>query len=86
VLALKAPFAGAPQIVFEIDRRLPGLLFTENPALAIVDTAGGGRGGGGGGGGARGGAGRTPQPALLVDLEHPKDPPKPLWTRRAGSR
>jgi len=86
VLALKAPFAGEPQIIFEIDRRMPGLLFTENPALAIIDTAGGGRGGGGGGGGARGGAGRTPQPALLVNLDHPKDPPKTLWTRRPGSR
>jgi len=88
VLALKAPFTGDPQVIFEIDRRLPGFPVTENPDLAIIDGGCGGRGGfgGGGGGGARGGDGRTPQPALLVDLEHPKDPPKPLWTRSAGSR
>jgi len=83
VMSQKAPFNGQPEVLFEIDRRLPGLLFTENPHLAIID-AGGGRGGagGGGGGGARGG--RTPQPALLVDLEHPKDAPKPLWMRGGG--
>ena len=87
VLTLKAPFNGTPQVIFEIDRRIPGLLFTDNASLAIIDSGGGGRGGagGGGGGGARGGA-RNPQPALLVDLTHPKDPPKPLWTRTTGTR
>jgi dipeptidyl aminopeptidase/acylaminoacyl peptidase len=87
VLTLKAPFNGEPQVIFEIDRRLPGLLFTENPSLAIIDSGGGGRGGAGGGGGgaARGGA-RNPQPALLINLDHPKDAPKPLWTRTTGTR
>jgi dipeptidyl aminopeptidase/acylaminoacyl peptidase len=86
VLTLKAPFDGTPQVLFEIDRRLNGLLFTENPTLAIIDS-GGGRGGagGGGGGGARGGA-RNPTPALLVDLAHPKEAPKPLWSRISGTR
>ena len=86
VLAIKAPFAGDPQPIFEIDRRLPGLMFTENGHTAIIDAGGGGRGGAGGGGGGRGAGGRGPQPALLVDLDHPKDPPKPLWSRSAGSR
>jgi dipeptidyl aminopeptidase/acylaminoacyl peptidase len=86
VMALKAPFDGTPAVIYEIDKRLTGLLFTEKPSLAIIDS-GGGRGGagGGGGGGARGGA-RNPQPALLIDLDHPKDAPKPLWTRTTGTR
>jgi dipeptidyl aminopeptidase/acylaminoacyl peptidase len=84
VMVLKAPFAGDPAVLFEIDRRLPGLMFTENGHTAIID-AGGGRGGAGGGGGGRG-AGRGPQTALLVDLDHPKDAPKPLWSRSASSR
>ncbi len=85
-MALKAPFDGTPAVIYEIDKRLTGLLFTEKPSLAIIDS-GGGRGGagGGGGGGARGGA-RNPQPALLIDLDHPKDAPKPLWTRTTGTR
>ena len=88
VVALKAPFAGSPETIFEIDRRLPGLLFTEKGNLAIIDTGGGrgGRGGAGGGVGAPAGSGRTPQPALLVDLDHPKDAPKPLWARAPNSR
>ena len=84
IVAIKAPFAGDPQSIFEIDRRLPGLMFTENGHLAIID-AGGGRGGAGRGAAGAGG-GRTPQVALLVDLDHPKDAPKPLWSRSAGSR
>jgi dipeptidyl aminopeptidase/acylaminoacyl peptidase len=84
VLTLKAPFNGTPAVIFEIDKRINGLLFTENPSLAIIDSGGGGGRGGGGGGGARGGA-RNPQPALLINFDHPKDPPKPLWTRTTGT-
>jgi len=86
VLALKAPFTGDPKVIFEIDRRLPGLLFTEKTSLAIIDAGGGGRGGAGGGLAGRAGAGRTPQQALLVDLDHPQDAPKPLWSRTPTSR
>jgi dipeptidyl aminopeptidase/acylaminoacyl peptidase len=86
VLTLKAPFNGTPQVLFELDRRLPGLMFTENPSLAIVDSGGGGRGGAGGGAATGRGGARNPTPALLVDLAHPKDAPKPLWTRTSGTR
>ena len=86
VMELKAPFSGEPTVIFEIDRRLPGLLFTEKHNLAIVDAGGGGRGGAGGGAFGGFGGGRTPQVALLVDLDHPKDAPKPLWSRTPGNR
>ncbi len=88
VMALKAPFAGSPQVIFEADRRLTGLQFTENLHTAILGGGGGGggRGGGGGGGGGRGagrggGAGST---AYLIDFADPKAPPKPLWSRGGG--
>lgn len=84
VMALKAPFTGQPSVIFEIDRRLPGLLFTEKANLAIIDS-GGGRGGAGGGFGAAG-SGRTPQAALLVDLDNPKAEPKKLWSRTPNNR
>jgi dipeptidyl aminopeptidase/acylaminoacyl peptidase len=87
VLALKAPFSGQPEVIFEMERRIPALTFTENGHWAVIDS-GGGRGGAFGGGAPAGGrgSGRTPQPALLVDLDHPKDAPKQLWSRSASNR
>jgi dipeptidyl aminopeptidase/acylaminoacyl peptidase len=79
VVALKAPFTGEPKIIFEADRRLNGLQFTENLHTAILDAGGGG--GRGGGGGGRGGGGRAVTTAYLIDFADPKAPPKPLWSR-----
>ena len=83
VFAQKAPFNSAASVIFEMDKRLPGLLFTQKANLAIID-AGGGRGGAGGG--APGANGRTPQAALLIDFDHPRAEPKKLWTRTPNSR
>jgi dipeptidyl aminopeptidase/acylaminoacyl peptidase len=86
VMALKAPFAGSPQAIFEADRRLNGIQFTENLHTAIIDGGGGGgRGGGGGGGGGRGG-GNAATTAYLIDFANPKEPPKPLWSRGGANR
>ena len=79
VMALKAPFTGDPKPIFEADRSLAGIQFTENLHTAIIGGGGGGRGGGGGGGG-RGG-GRNPTTAYLIDFANPTAAAKPLWTR-----
>src|SRR5580658_11010630 len=65
IMALKAPFNGTGQKIYEADTSLEGFAFTENLHTAIVDGGGGGRGGGGGGG--RGGAGRATT-AYLIDF------------------
>ncbi len=41
-MGLKAPFAGSPQVIFEADRRLTGLQFTENLHTAILGGGGDG--------------------------------------------
>jgi dipeptidyl aminopeptidase/acylaminoacyl peptidase len=80
IMVLRAPFAGEAQVFFEADRRLNGIQFTENLHTAIIDGGGGGGRGGRGGGGR--GAGRGPvTTAYLIDFAHPKEPPKPLWSR-----
>ncbi len=84
MMALKAPFAGDPQVIFEADRRLNNIQFTENLHTAILDGGGGG-GRGGGGGGGRGG-GQTATTAYLIDFANPKEAPKPLWTRGGANR
>ena len=88
VMALKAPFAGPPAAIFEADRRLNGIQFTENLHTAIIDGGGGGgRGGGaGGGGGGRGGGGNAVTTAYLIDFANPKEPPKALWSRGGPDR
>ena len=87
VMALKAPYAGSAQVIFEADRRLNGIQFTENLHTAIIDGGGGGgRGGGGGGGGGGRGGGQAATTAYLIDFANPKDPPKPLWTRGGPDR
>ncbi len=83
VMALKAPFAGDPQVIFEADRRLNNIQFTENLHTAILD--GGGGGGRGGGGGGRGAA-QAETTAYLIDFAHPTEAPKPLWTRGGKDR
>jgi dipeptidyl aminopeptidase/acylaminoacyl peptidase len=77
IMALKAPFTGTGQLIYEADQRLEGFTFTENLHTAITGTGFGGRGGGGGFGGR--GAGRA-QTSYLIDFANPKEPPKPLWT------
>jgi dipeptidyl aminopeptidase/acylaminoacyl peptidase len=77
ILAMKPPFTGGEQTIYEADQRLEGFTFTENLHTAIIGAGGGGRGGGGGGGGR--GAGRA-QTAYLIDFANPKEAPKPLWT------
>jgi dipeptidyl aminopeptidase/acylaminoacyl peptidase len=79
VMALKAPFAGEPRQIFQADRSLAGIQFTENLHTAILGGGGGGRGGGGAGGGR--GAGRAATTAYLIDFADPTAAPKPLWTR-----
>jgi dipeptidyl aminopeptidase/acylaminoacyl peptidase len=77
ILALKAPFDGTGQVIYEADQRLEGFQFTENLHTAIIGASpAGGRGGGGAGGR---GAGRA-QTAYLIDFSNPKEPPKALWT------
>ena len=78
ILAVKAPFTGPGEPIFEADQRLEGFTFTENLHTAIIG-AGGAGGRGGGGGGAGRGAGRA-QTAYLIDFANPKEAPKPLWT------
>jgi dipeptidyl aminopeptidase/acylaminoacyl peptidase len=85
VMALKAPFSSEPQVIFEADRQLNNIQFTENLHTALIDAGGGGGRGGGGGGGARGG-GRNATTAYLIDFSNPKEPPKPLWTRGGTDR
>ena len=77
IMAMKPPFTGGEQPIYEADQRLEGFTFTENLHTAIIGAGGGGRGGGGGGAGR--GAGRA-QTAYLIDFANPKEPPKPLWT------
>jgi dipeptidyl aminopeptidase/acylaminoacyl peptidase len=88
VMALKAPFAGPPAVIFEADRRLNGIQFTENLHTAIIDGGGGGGrgGGGGGGGGGRGGGGNAVTTAYLIDFANPKAEPKALWSRGGPDR
>jgi dipeptidyl aminopeptidase/acylaminoacyl peptidase len=85
VMALKAPFSGEPQVIFEADRQLNGIQFTENLHTALIDAGGGNGGRGGGGGGARGN-GRNATTAYLIDFSNPKEPPKPLWSRGGTDR
>ncbi len=82
-MVLKTPFAGEPQVIFEADRQLNNIQFTENLHTAILDAGGGG--GRGGGGGGRGGA-QAATTAYLIDFANPKDAPKPLWTRGGTDR
>jgi len=77
MMALKAPFAGTAQVMYEADMALQGFALTENLHTAIVGAGGGGGRGGGGAGGR--GAPRA-QTAYLIDFANPKEPPKPLWT------
>lgn len=86
VMALKAPFTDQPQTIFEADRQLNGIQFTENLHTAILDGGGGGGRGGGGGGGGRGAGGRNATTAYLIDFSNPKEAPKPLWTRGGSDR
>jgi dipeptidyl aminopeptidase/acylaminoacyl peptidase len=86
VMALKAPFSGEPQVIFEADRQLNNIQFTENLHTALIDAGGrNGARGGGGGGGARGG-GRNATTAYLIDFSNPKEPPRPLWSRGGSDR
>ncbi len=78
IMALKAPYSGTGEVIYEADQRLEGFAFTENLHTAIIGAGGaGGRGGGGGGAGRGGGRAQT---AYLIDFANPKEPPKPLWT------
>ena len=75
IMALKAPFTGAPQEIYKSGQALTGISMDEKGMLLLID--GGGRGGAGGGAGA---ANRQTQ-ALLVDLAKPGQEPRKLWTR-----
>jgi dipeptidyl aminopeptidase/acylaminoacyl peptidase len=77
IMALKAPFDGTGQTIYEADQRLEGFAFTENLHTAIIGSAGAGGRGGGGAGGRGGGRAQT---AYLIDFANPKEAPKPLWT------
>ncbi len=79
IMALKPPFTGDGQKIYEADQRLEGFTFTENLHTAIIGAAAGGRGGGGGGGGR--GAGRA-QTAYLIDFANPTEAPETALDQR----
>lgn len=75
MMALKAPFDGTAQVMYEADQRLEGFALTDDLHTAII-----GAGGGGGRGGAAGRGAARAQTAYLIDFANPKEAPKPLWT------
>ena len=86
ILALKAPFTGAPVELFKSEQAIPGITMFENGRWALL-SAGGGRGGRGGGGAAPSGPGasRTAR-ATLIDLDKPEQAPRLLWSYNSADR
>ncbi|MBZ5586551.1 MAG: prolyl oligopeptidase family serine peptidase [Acidobacteriia bacterium] len=76
ILALKAPFTGAPQEIYKAPRALSSLLMDEKGSLLLIDSAGGR-----GGPGAGSSASPADRQALLVDLAKPGAEPRKLWSR-----
>ena len=83
-MALKAPFSGEPQVIFEADQSLNGLQFTENLHTAILRRRRRARRRRRWRRRAR--RRRTATTAYLIDFSNPKDPPKPLWNRGGPDR
>jgi len=83
ILALKAPFSGAPTEIFKWTQAIGNISMFEKDGLALIESGGaGGRGGGGGGGR----AGGRPAQTFLIDFTHPTQEPRLILSRIASDR